>query len=172
MGEEPLVGDVSLSTLAKEYHQRWREARQRMEQAAHKPAPEAKLRLFAVIMPKQKEPEEPPRLPPIADPQLRADLHAILRKHDATWALVVNHSRTYSSHPPRREIYGYLYKRGWSLSKIGRFCNRDHSSILHALRRGGYIGKHTGHLETEGSVSRGLQVCGSDEPEPEAHAEV
>jgi hypothetical protein len=172
MGEEPFVGDVSLSTLAKEYHQRWREARQRMEQAANKPAPEAKLRLFAVITPKQKEPEDAPRLPPIADQQLRADLQAILRKHDATWALVVNHLRHYSSHPPRREIYGYLYNRGWSLSKIGRFCNRDHTSILHALRRGGYIGQHSGHFEAADIDARGLQVCGSDEPEPEAHAEV
>jgi hypothetical protein len=174
MGQDPLAGDVPLTTLAKEYHQKWQEARQRMEQAAYKPAPEAKLRLFAVIPPKEKErePDPGPRLPPIADPQLRADLQAILRKHEATWALIVNHSRKYSAHPPRREIYAYLHKRGWSLAKIARFCNRDHTSILHALRRGGYVGEHTRHPKAESSVPRGLPLCGSDEPKPEAHIEV
>ena len=162
-------------SLALEYHKRWKEARRRMQEAAKRPAPQQEpvLRLFAVIDPPTRvEPDEPPRLPPIADPQLKADLVAILRKHDATWALVVNHSRLISTHAVRREIYGYLYKRGWSMAKIGRFCNRDHTSVMHALRKAGYVGEHSGHAEGQGSDARGLQVCVPDEPAPQEHAEV
>jgi len=139
MGAVTSVGDVPLN-LVNEYHQKWKEARQRMVSAAVKQkAPEPKLRLFVHIEPKKEVEERVPRLPPIADPQLKDDLTAVLIRHEATWALVVNHSRLQPTHAVRREIYGYLYRRGWSLSKIGRFCNRDHTSILHALRRGGYV---------------------------------
>jgi hypothetical protein len=173
MGEEPLVGDVSLSTLAKEYHQKWLEARQRMQAAARKDAaPQAKLRLFAVVMPEAPQAPEKPRLPPIADPQLRADLRAILDRHQTTWADIVNHCRKSYTHRPRRDVYAYLHARGWSVAKIGRFCNRDHTSILHALRKGKRLGEHSDHASGEIEDARGLSLCLPHGAEPQNNAEV
>lgn len=175
MGEEPLIGDVPLSNLAKEYHQKWLEARQRMLAAAREANnPQPKLRLFAVVMPQpqpQQQPEKP-RLPPIADPQLRADLRAILDHHDTTWGDIVNHCRKSHRHRPRRDVYAYLHARGWSIAKIGRFCNRDHTSILHALRKGKRLGEHSNDTSGEGADARGLPLCLAHGAEPQDHAEV
>jgi hypothetical protein len=174
MGQDPLAGDVPLTTLAKEYHQKWLEARRRMQAAAQEPAPQPKMRLFAVVMPPVHREDVPqkPRLPPIADPQLRSDLRAILDQHDTTWEAIVNHDRKAPTHKPRRAVYGYLHRRGWSVAKIGRFCNRDHTSILHALRKGQRLGEYTDHSTGAGEDARGLSLCLAHGAEPKDNAEV
>jgi chromosomal replication initiation ATPase DnaA len=35
----------------------------------------------------------------------------------------------------RRELYAELRSRGWSYPEIGRFCGRDHTTVLYALRQ-------------------------------------
>ena len=44
------------------------------------------------------------------------------------------------SHDPflanaRRELYAILRARGWSYPRIGKFANRDHSSVMTALNK-------------------------------------
>lgn len=69
------------------------------------------------------------------DPELRAQIAAVLVAHGRTWADIVSHQRARYLHPPRQDVYAILRARGWSLPIIARFCNRDHTSILYALRK-------------------------------------
>lgn len=72
---------------------------------------------------------------PATDPELRAQIAAVLVAHGRTWADIVSHQRARYLHPPRQDVYAILRGRGWSLPIIARFCNRDHTSVLYALRK-------------------------------------
>lgn len=67
-------------------------------------------------------------------PDLRAKIVAILNKYRTTWRVVVGYQRNHKLSAPRFEIYCLLRSRGWSFPRIGRFCNRDHSSIVHRIK--------------------------------------
>jgi chromosomal replication initiation ATPase DnaA len=71
--------------------------------------------------------------PPPCTPELHASLAAILDAYGRTWAHVVSPARPAAYIPCRRAIYWLLHCRGWSSLRIGRFCHRDHTSILYAL---------------------------------------
>lgn len=41
--------------------------------------------------------------------------------------------------PARFAVYKALNQRGWSLSKVGRYFKRDHTTIMHGVARADYI---------------------------------
>lgn len=67
--------------------------------------------------------------------EVRKELYKILVSHNVYWPEIVAHTRKKHLKDARGAVYSYLRSLGWSLSKIAEFCNRDHSSILYALRQ-------------------------------------
>lgn len=41
--------------------------------------------------------------------------------------------------PARFALYKAMRIRGWSFAQIGRFMNRDHSTVIHGVARAEYI---------------------------------
>lgn len=68
----------------------------------------------------------------------RVDADAIAREVAARHRLTVNEmlgpSRDHEFVVARAQLYRALRQRGWSFPKIGRFVNRDHTTVLAALR--------------------------------------
>lgn len=48
---------------------------------------------------------------------------------------------------PRFAAYKALKMRGWSYSHIGRFMGRDHSTVIHGVRRADYIASRDAHFK-------------------------
>lgn len=65
-----------------------------------------------------------------------AQIDPVLTKFNLTWEDVFKHDRSPLPAAARQEIYvrirAYLK---WSYPKIGRLFNRDHASVLYAVRR-------------------------------------
>ena len=58
---------------------------------------------------------------------------AALVAHKMTWTDAMGPRRTLPYTNARKDVYQALRKHGWSLSKIGIFCGRDHTTIMNAL---------------------------------------
>lgn len=56
------------------------------------------------------------------------------QKHGFTYAQILSHERQKELVDVRWEIARSLRARGMSFARIGRIMNRDHSSIIHAVR--------------------------------------
>lgn len=72
---------------------------------------------------------------PTTTNEIRRDILLILTRHNVFWAEVVSHGRRKNLDAPRREVYAYLRELGWSYPAIGRFCDRDHASIMHGVQK-------------------------------------
>lgn len=59
----------------------------------------------------------------------------ILKKYNIDWQTIVNHRKFAHLLVPRYEVYKALYDKGYSSARIGKLCNRDHTSILHSLKK-------------------------------------
>lgn len=59
----------------------------------------------------------------------------IAEKHDVTIDQILSHRRDRKYVTPRIEIAKALRKQGLSLPAIGKIMNRDHTSIIHYLRK-------------------------------------
>lgn len=70
---------------------------------------------------------------PKANHAIRCEVLRILTAHDVYWKEIVSHDRRKNLKLPRADVYRYLRSLDWSYPEIGRFCNRDHSSILYAI---------------------------------------
>jgi hypothetical protein len=59
---------------------------------------------------------------------------AALVVHKMTWTDAMSPARTLPYTNARKDVYAALRKHGWSLSKIGIFCGRDHTTVMNALQ--------------------------------------
>jgi hypothetical protein len=59
----------------------------------------------------------------------------ILKKHQMTWRQLIGQSRTRPHILLRREAWFALVSNGYGFAETGRICNRDHTSILHAVKQ-------------------------------------
>jgi chromosomal replication initiation ATPase DnaA len=59
----------------------------------------------------------------------------ILKKYGVDWETMISHRRLGHLIIPRFEIYTVLRDNGYSSPRIGMICNRDHTSILHGVRK-------------------------------------
>ena len=88
-------------------------------------------------------PPPPPPEPPVAElppasfqytmSAARRIAVAALVAHKMTWTDAMGPRRTLPYTNARKDVYAALRKHGWSLSKIGIFCGRDHTTIMNAL---------------------------------------
>jgi len=94
------------------------------------------------IAPPPPEPEpEPEPDPPEPEPitfqytmsAARRIAQAALAPHGMTWTDAMSPDRTLPYTNARKDVYKALRKHGWSLMKIGIFCGRDHTTVMHAL---------------------------------------
>ena len=86
----------------------------------------------------EPEPEpDPSELPPASFlytmSAARRIAQAALVPHGMTWTDAMGPSRSLPYTAARAAVYKALRKHGWSLMKIGIFCNRDHTTIMNAL---------------------------------------
>jgi hypothetical protein len=95
---------------------------------------------MAIAPPPPPEPEPELRVP---EPEpmtyqytmsaARRIAQAALVPHGMTWTEAMGPSRALPYTAARAAVYKALRKHGWSLMKIGIFCNRDHTTIMNAL---------------------------------------
>ena len=71
-----------------------------------------------------------------ASKETKLEILVVLEDHDVTWLEVVGPSRVAKMVAARREVCRLLHGRGWSYGKIGDFVNRDHTSVMHAVKSG------------------------------------
>ena len=100
-----------------------------------------KTRPFAGKAYAEPEPEpEPDPEPPqnlLAGAPLgraRGLLEPVLQRHMLTWRQVISKDRKQAIVSARQECMWVLNKAGMSLPMIGRFMNRDHTTVLHGVR--------------------------------------
>lgn len=76
-------------------------------------------------------------LEPIRTPRdvLRGICANVARKHGVTVEDLYSHDRTRAFAYARFEAWACLSAIGWSSAKIGRVFGRDHSTILHGLKK-------------------------------------
>lgn len=67
--------------------------------------------------------------------QTRSIVIPILRKYGVDWQTITGPRKFAHLLVPRYEVYKALYDKGYSSSRIGKICNRDHTSVLHALKK-------------------------------------
>jgi hypothetical protein len=102
--------------------------------AATRPAPPpAAPDLAPPPAPSPPAPDPVARLP-VSD-RTRQSLRHVLAAYGATWDDVTgpaHHARTVTM---RRAVYWLMHCNGFSLSRIGALTHRDHTSILHGLKK-------------------------------------
>lgn len=78
-------------------------------------------------------------------------LREVATKYNTTVSAITGASRTRSIMPARRESIARMFlELGMSLPKIGKRMNRDHTTILHALRRAAEVFPElAGHIEAK-----------------------
>ena len=74
------------------------------------------------------------QLPRDVSDQTRASIRAVLDAYSATWFDLIRHDRSLRYKYARRALYWMFHCKGFSLPRIGRLCNRDHTTILYALK--------------------------------------
>lgn len=80
--------------------------------------------------------ERPPyKMTIAATDATRRSIQYILDAYGATWHDLVRADRSDRWRPARNALYWMLHCKGWSYSRIGRVCRRDHTSVLKALRK-------------------------------------
>jgi len=107
----------------------------------------ARKRLGMIAPPKAKVAVKPraPRIPESAlapwpehepIPSYRTILREVAAKHNTTVAAIIGGSHARSIMPARRQAAARMYlELGMSLTSIGERMNRDHTTILHMLRK-------------------------------------
>lgn len=84
-----------------------------------------------------EEIQEPPRKPVLLlndDPSWRDGVRRILMTYGETMARLTGDARDTDAVQCRREIVKFLSETGWGNSRIGRFINRDHTTVYNLLK--------------------------------------
>lgn len=97
------------------------------------PAPTT-ARARVKVTPPPPEPRAPGQRVPNTKGARRV-LEPILRAHELTWDDIIRDDRHRPLVMARREIYFALRELGWSLPSIAQLCERDHTSVLYAIRK-------------------------------------
>lgn len=82
--------------------------------------------------------DEGPQFPKIMTPRetlIDKYIKPILKEHDTTIAELRQDKRFVRLHTARQKMSVVLSQRGWSTLKIGKFLNKDHSTIVYYLKR-------------------------------------
>lgn len=82
--------------------------------------------------------DEGPKFPKIKTPReilIDKYLKPILKEYDTTITELRQDRKFVRLHSARQEISVALSQHGWSTLKIGKFLNKDHSTIVHYLKR-------------------------------------
>ena len=66
----------------------------------------------------------------------------ILEEHKTYWPLIAGGARKRNLVAARHDIYVALHNDGMGLAAIGRATNRDHTTILHSLRKDPELNTH------------------------------
>jgi len=101
--------------------------------AGPRPAPPSPPPAAPNPPPSSPAPDPVARLP-VSD-RTRQSLRHVLAAYGATWDDVTgpaHHARTVTM---RRAVYWLMHCNGFSLSRIGVLTHRDHTSILHGLKK-------------------------------------
>jgi chromosomal replication initiator protein len=70
-------------------------------------------------------------------PNVRRVVFPILEKHKLSWDDVYSYTRKAPVVACRHEVFRELKKElQWSASRIARLCNKDHTTVIYALRKG------------------------------------
>lgn len=133
---------VKQFTSAEEMREHYRALQVRMSQ------PRQTKRPALIVVPKEAEPlvakfREVKPLPqeralqPVA--VARRIIADVALKHEVSVKQILGDDRQAPVIEARREAMSLVYRANpnWSLVKMGRFFNRDHTTILHALRKTG-----------------------------------
>ena len=115
------------------------------QQRAHYRAVRARIAGTRPAPPPAAPPPPPPPAPPPPAPdpvarlpvsdRTRQSLRHVLAAYGATWDDVTgtnHHARTVTM---RRAVYWLLHCNGFTLPRIGALTHRDHTSILHGLKK-------------------------------------
>lgn len=76
-----------------------------------------------------------PALRERADAYLTSDIATICARHGIALDDLRARRRDLQAVRARQELCGVLHHAGWSLPRIGRLLDRDHSTVLHAVRK-------------------------------------
>lgn len=71
-----------------------------------------------------------------ASKETKLEILTVLEEHETTWMDIIGPSRKSALVKARKEVCRLLHGRGWSYGKIGDFVNRDHTSVMHAVKSG------------------------------------
>jgi chromosomal replication initiation ATPase DnaA len=72
----------------------------------------------------------------IHGPNVRRVIMPLLEKHQQPWAHIISRSRRAPIVKCRHEIFIELKKElQWSAARIGKLCGKDHTTVLHALKK-------------------------------------
>ena len=68
-------------------------------------------------------------------PRVRLYACIAAANHQTTLTAVLSDSRRRPDVLARREVWQRLHRDGFTLAAIGRMTNRDHTSVLHGLKK-------------------------------------
>lgn len=72
----------------------------------------------------------------IYGPNVRRVVVPILQKHKLPWDAISSGTRKAPVVACRHEVFRELKKElHWSASRIARLCNRDHTTVIYALKK-------------------------------------
>lgn len=82
----------------------------------------------------------PPLTPVIPSPSPTARryvhvLHEVATRHGVEVQDIVGRSRAKRLVAARQEAFYLMKEHGYSMSQIGRFCNRDHTTVMHGIEK-------------------------------------
>ena len=102
----------------------------------HRPVARSKATARPAVTP-SPEPAKPPPLfgMPSMSNESRQFVRDILIRENMVWGDLVARDRRLFKVYIRAEIYVFLNNRGWSLTQIGNLFKRDHTTVLHGLRK-------------------------------------
>lgn len=69
------------------------------------------------------------------DQALTGEVGQVLQRHQVDLEQLRARSRAVHLTRARQELCWVLHRGGWSLKRIGRLLDRDHSTVLHAVRQ-------------------------------------
>ena len=125
---------------AEELRAHYAAVKARIAGAARRPPPQVQPLLVVRPAPPEPEPDEEPDLrPPLLAGapigRTRDLVEPVLQRHMVTWKQVAGRDRKQAIVAARQECMWVLNKAGMSLPMIGRFMRRDHTTVLHGVRK-------------------------------------
>jgi hypothetical protein len=114
-----------------------------------RPKPEPKPKPAPVVIVKPPEPEPEPEVVEegkfskddmlitrgLKRDRIRAIILPILRRRNLTWEMIRGQNRHGPIVRGRSEVFFALVSNGYGFAETGRICGRDHTTVIHGVRR-------------------------------------